>query len=62
MKHIEISKNYQNIQFILKPVQGSGGYDINMLNKNTYIQFNKGEFILAGICLRNQFKFISSCK
>ena len=42
----EISKNYQNIQFILKPVQGSGGYDINMLNKNTYIQFNKGEFIL----------------
>lgn len=42
----EISKNYQNIKFILKPVQGSGGYDINMLNKNTYIQFNKGEFIL----------------
>ena len=42
----EISKNHQNTKFILKPVQGSGGYDINMLNKNTEIQFNKGEFIL----------------
>ena len=42
----EICKNYPNTQFILKPVQGSGGYDINMLNKNTEIQFNKGEFIL----------------
>ena len=43
---IEISKNYNERQFILKPSQGSGGYDINLLNNNTDIQINKGEFIL----------------
>ncbi len=43
---IEISKNYDESRFILKPAQGSGGYDINLLNNNTDIQINKGEFIL----------------
>ena len=43
---IEISKNYNESQFILKPSQGSGGYDINLLNNDTDIQINKGEFIL----------------
>ena len=43
---IEISKNYDESRFILKPTQGSGGYDINLLNNNTDIQINKGEFIL----------------
>ena len=43
---IEIHDNYPNKQFILKPVKGSGGYDINLLNNETEIQFNKGEFIL----------------
>ena len=42
----EISKNHQNTKFILKPVQGSGGYDINLLDKTSEIQFNDSEFIL----------------
>ena len=42
----EICKNYPNTQFILKPVQGSGGYDINLLDKTSEIQFNDSEFIL----------------
>ena len=37
---IEINKNYQNQQFIVKPIQGSGGYDINLLNSDSNIQFN----------------------
>ena len=43
---IEICENHDNIQFILKPLQGSGGYDINLLNNDTDIQFNDGEYIL----------------
>ena len=42
----EISKNHPDKQFILKPVQGSGGYDIKLLNKDKDIQFNGDEFIL----------------
>ena len=42
----EISKKYPDTQFILKPVKGSGGYDINMLNNDTSIEFNENEFIL----------------
>ncbi|WP_295113073.1 ATP-grasp domain-containing protein [uncultured Methanobrevibacter sp.] len=42
----EINNNHPESQFILKPVQGSGGYDINILNNNEDIQFNKGDFIL----------------
>jgi len=43
---IEINKNYSDKQFILKPVQGSGGYDINLLDNETSIQINDGEYIL----------------
>ena len=43
---IEINKNYEDIQFILKPLQGSGGYDINLLDNDVDIQINKDEFIL----------------
>lgn len=43
---IEINKNYEDIQFILKPLQGSGGYDISLLDNNSNITINKGEFIL----------------
>ena len=43
---IEINENYDDKQFILKPVKGNGGYDINLLNNSSQIQFNKGEFIL----------------
>ena len=43
---IEINKTYNDIQFILKPLQGSGGYDINLLNEDKDIQINEGEFIL----------------
>ena len=42
----EIDKTYPDIQFILKPLQGSGGYDINLLENNKNIQLNEGEFIL----------------
>ena len=42
----EISENYPKNQFILKPVQGSGGYDINLLNNDTDVEFNDNEFIL----------------
>ncbi|WP_407410543.1 ATP-grasp domain-containing protein [Methanobrevibacter sp.] len=43
---IEINKNYNDKQFILKPLQGSGGYDINLLDNETSMQINDGEFIL----------------
>ena len=43
---IEINNNYATKQFILKPVKGSGGYDINLLNNNSKFQFNKKEFIM----------------
>ena len=42
----EIDKTYPNTQFILKPVKGSGGYDINLLNNDMDIEFNDKEFIL----------------
>ena len=34
---IEINNSYPDIQFILKPLQGSGGYDINLLNNDNCI-------------------------
>ncbi|WP_405290968.1 ATP-grasp domain-containing protein [Methanobrevibacter sp.] len=43
---LEINKNYEDIQFILKPLQGSGGYDINLLDNDSNIQLNDCEFIL----------------
>ena len=43
---IEINKNYQNKQFIVKPIQGSGGYDVNLLNSDSNIQFNDKKFIM----------------
>ena len=42
----EICRNYPDTQFILKPVQGSGGYGINVLDNDRDIQFNTNEFIL----------------
>ena len=42
----EINKNYNDVQFILKPLQGSGGYGINLLDNASDIQFSEGEFIL----------------
>ncbi|WP_458455835.1 ATP-grasp domain-containing protein [Methanobrevibacter sp.] len=42
----EINENYEDIQFILKPVKGSGGYDINLLDNVEDMQFNDEEFIL----------------
>ena len=51
----EISRNYPNVQFILKPLQGSGGYDINLLNNDKTSELNGDDFILqeyvAGINL-----------
>ena len=42
----EINDNHPNTKFILKPVKGSGGYDINLLDNDREIQFNDNEFIL----------------
>ncbi len=43
---IEIKQQHQNKQFILKPLQGSGGYDINLLDNDTLIELNESEFIM----------------
>jgi hypothetical protein len=43
---LEINNNYPNNRFILKPLQGSGGYDINLLNNESDIEFNDSEFIM----------------
>ena len=44
---IEISKNKPNVKYILKPLKGSGGYNINLLNNDSYLQLNGNEnFIL----------------
>ncbi|MGN0177452.1 MAG: ATP-grasp domain-containing protein [Methanobrevibacter sp.] len=43
---IEINKNYPNNQFILKPVKGSGGYNITLLDNASDLQFNRGEFMM----------------
>ena len=42
----EINENHEDIQFILKPVKGSGGYDINLLDNVGDMQFEDNEFIL----------------
>ena len=42
----EIAENHPNNQFILKPLQGSGGYDVNLLNFDNEIKFNEKKFIL----------------
>ena len=43
---IEIDANHPEIQFILKPAQGSGGYGVNLLDDDTCIDFNDTEFIM----------------
>ena len=43
---IEINKNYDGTQFILKPIQGSGGYNINLLNNDTNLELNDDNYIL----------------
>ena len=40
---IEISKNKPEVKYILKPLKGSGGYDINLLDNNSSFQLNDGE-------------------
>ena len=42
----EISKSHPDNQFILKPIQGSGGYNINLLDNAKDLQFDDSEFIL----------------
>ena len=38
---IEINKNYQHDNFILKPLQGNGGYNVNLLNPDIELENNK---------------------
>jgi len=40
---IEISENKPEVKYIIKPVKGSGGYDINLLNNDSTIQLNDSE-------------------
>ena len=40
---IEISENKPEVKYIIKPVKGSGGYDINLLNNDSTIQLNDNE-------------------
>ena len=42
----EINENHPDTQFILKPVKGSGGYDINLLDNDSDIEFGGKEFIM----------------
>ena len=42
----EIKDNHPDNQFILKPLQGSGGYDVNLLNNDEDIEINSTEFIM----------------
>ena len=42
----EINNNHPDIKFILKPEQGSGGYNVNLLNNNKNIEFNQNKFIM----------------
>ena len=42
----EINKTYPETKFILKPVQGSGGYDINLLDNDSNIVFNDKKFMI----------------
>ena len=42
----EIQESCPDTKFILKPVKGSGGYDINLLDNDMNIKFNDNEFIL----------------
>ena len=42
---IEISKNKPNTKYILKPVKGSGGYDIHLLNKEN-MELEDEEYIM----------------
>ena len=42
----EIQKACPNNKFILKPVQGSGGYNVNLLDNDKCIEFNEDEFIM----------------
>lgn len=42
----EIQNSFPETEFILKPLKGSGGYDINLLDNNIDIEFNDNEFIL----------------
>lgn len=43
---IEINKNYNNIQFIVKPLQGSGGYGVKLLNNEMDFELYDGKFIM----------------
>ena len=43
---LEINENYPKTQFILKPLQGSGGYNVNLLENEGNIELNDNEFIM----------------
>ena len=42
----EINKSHPNTQFILKPVQGSGGYGVQLADNDLNLEFNDSKFIM----------------
>lgn len=42
----EISNNYSDKQFILKPLQGSGGYGVQIVNNEMELELNDTRFIM----------------
>lgn len=42
----EILKSYSNLQFILKPLQGSGGYGVKLADTEMSLDLNDGKFIM----------------
>ncbi len=43
---VEINKTFDDIQFILKPIKGSGGYGVKLLDNKMNFDLNDGKFIM----------------
>lgn len=44
---VEIQKNNPEVQYIAKPLKGSGGYNINLLNNQSQLQLNCDEKLIV---------------
>lgn len=43
---LEINENSQDVKYIIKPANGSGGYDINLLDNDSLNQLNDGKWLV----------------
>lgn len=46
LEALEIKESSQDIKYIIKPAEGSGGYDINLLDNDSLNQLNDGQWIV----------------